>query len=186
MKGVYLKDIKDFNSKYLQVHITENGSYILSYKGDTRIAIKSGVFMGEIATYDSKYSSSILVKRGELLDQIREKVESLLGKNKSLNFYSKKDSACTAFFAENLSNMQKERCLNICHNGEAKLMTLSELGSMNKPVCWTVVLKSGKIVCKEGSKFNWKLQIVEGHISDIPKDFEGWLKTCEVPKLRYF
>ena len=182
-KGAHIFNVDNFDKKKLSVQKCDSG-YTVAYDGDTRIYIKSGVYMGDIVTYESKYSHSILVKKGEVLELVRSSVEKLLGKNRSLKFYGKNEASCASFFPETVLNMERKKCISILENETPVLMPITQLSEKNG--CFTVVLRPGKISKTKGKEYTWKMSIVEAELKPIPKDYDGYFRKLNEAKLRFF
>ena len=186
-KGPSLVTIEDFDSKKLSIVKCEKGSFQVAYDNNTCFFIRSGTFTGEIQTFTQKYCNSILVKKGELLEQVRAKVEKLLGKKSSVNFYGKNESPCGSFFPDCVLNSEKEKCLHVYDNKEEKLIPINQLDK--RIGSFTVMLKSGRLTEKKHKEYNWKLTVVEAEIAPIPKQYENWFrKVSQVaqPKCVFF
>lgn len=183
LQGTCILSPEDFNPKKLELIKSADDCFTLSYNNDTRFYLKSGEFMGEIILYNSKFSKSVLLKKGDLLENVKTKIESLLGKKCKVTFYAKNDSACASFFAETVKNEHKQKCLHVLENKIPKLLPLEDLEE--KSGCITAILKSGKIIKQKKYEYAWKLVIVEMEINPLPKGFEGYFKVVKKPKISF-
>lgn len=184
VKGTCLNQLQDFNPSKLELIKSGDDCYTLSYENDTRFYVKSGQFIGDFTLYDSKFSKSILLKKGELLEAVREKIEKMLGKKSKVSFYGKNESSCASFFMETVRNADKKKCLNAMENGTPRLIPVEELDE--KTGCLTAVLRSGKIVKRQKHEFNWKLSITEILLDPVPKEYEGYFKVAKKPRISFF
>ena len=182
--GSTLKELPEFDKEKLSVCKVGTDSYNILYNNDSELYLMSGQYLGNIQTFDSKFCSSILVKKGELLESVREQAEKKLGNKIKLSFFGKNDSSCASFFPQASRNLENEKCLNIQNCGVPELIPIDEL--KDKCGLFTVMLKSGKITKKQKREFTWKMTIVEGKIEPIPKDADGYFRKLEKPKISFF
>ncbi|XP_067943766.1 uncharacterized protein [Watersipora subatra] len=183
-KGAFIENKLHFLASELTICQIDANNFTISYKNDTRVFIKSGEYTGRLQTFPSKYSHSILIKKGEVLEHIRNCIEKLLGKNKKLKFFGKTESTCMSVFPITVENSDKAKCLNVSDNGVPKLIPLADLDQ--KTGIFEVVLQSGKIVKKSKHEYEWKVYIVEARLKDLPAGSEGYFRVCNVPKIRFF
>lgn len=147
--------------------------------------MRSGEYVGKIATFEHKFSHCILIKKGELLETVRAAAEKMLGKNHRLNFFGRNDSACTAFYSDTVMNEKKQKCVNVMNHGVGELVEVARLSEMKG--CFSVILKAGKIVKKHGKDYTWKLTITECNLDPIPKNYEpNFGKIVSKPEFMFF
>ena len=147
--------------------------------------IKSGEFVGDLVVYDSKYSKSILIKKGELIEAVKSAVQKVMGTKYKVSLYCKNEAACSGFFLGTVRNSEKQKCINVLQNGEAVLMPIEKLDKQMGSL--TAILRSGKLVKhKKQHTLYWKLTICELQIEPIPKEYEAYFKVAKKPKISFF
>ena len=183
-KGAYIAEKSNFDLSKLSLLKCDEDTYTLTYNNDSRFFLKSGQYMGDIITYEAKFSSSILTKKGDVVEAVRVQAEKLLGKKCTLKFYGKNESVCAAFFPEVVRNNDSQRCLNVLEDGTPELIPLSDLSS--KSGCFTVILKSGKIVKTKGKEFTWRMTVVEGELKPLPDQYVGYSRKLDAARVHFF
>ena len=169
------KSPEQVDSNLLAV-VKDGDNYKVTYNNDTNIFILSGKFVGDVITYEGKYSSSVVVKKSEVLEKIRHGIEKCLPKKSKVEFYGNpKSDTITVYCVTSRKN--GEQYVNVLDRGEEKKVKLDDLDNLGACTMDACLVSRGLTKCAgEKGKYIWKVQLHSMRLKDCPKNFLGYTK----------
>lgn len=166
--------------------IRDSDRIIPTYDNNTVIYLKSGTHYGDIKVYESKFgthgSPCIMVKKGEIVNELRRKVEEKI--KQTVNLFGKSDAEFMGCFIDTVGNCNGERCVVARVNGKPELIPTKDLNSKTGEIF--AVLKSKPLKKSDANPgYVWGFTVCELSIDPLPKDYQGYFKTVNKPNLQF-
>lgn len=151
---------------------SKDNQYEVSYNGDKRIIMQSAKFVGDIQTYEGKFSRSILIRKSDVMNTLKEAVQRQLGKKAVVSFYGNPNSDCFSVFAKTVKK-DGQNAIPVVNRGEEQVIPLTDLETLS-PVTMDGLLLSQHLVKEKNHQYLWKLNLISLRVDDPPENYMGY------------
>lgn len=157
----------------LQLIKEKDGGYGIIYNGKAELVFQSGKYVGDLRSYEGKFSNSLFIKKSNIMKQFKEAIQRKLGGKKTVEFYGKRESECMSVYSQSSLKVDGEMAIPVRNRGKDVTLPLSSIDSLS-PGTLEVMLESKGLRRDGAKKYFWKLVCIHAKVEDCPKNFMGY------------